>query len=94
MTREEMIQLLVLDRIEYGSDCQRYTWLQNVLEFGFGGFANMSEPELMVEMDALSSRPTMDAAMIDPDHHDGDDFDDDMTHLISSYAHAQDYRTD
>ncbi len=53
MTRDEMIRLLVLDRLEHRDDLGRYLHLHKVLENGFRGFRNLSDKELMVEVSAL-----------------------------------------
>ena len=46
MTRDEMIRLLVLDRLEFRDDQARYLHLQGVLENGFRGFRKLSDHEL------------------------------------------------
>lgn len=53
MTRDEMIRLLVLDRLEHSDDLRRYMRLQRLLENGFRGFRNMSESELAAEVGIL-----------------------------------------
>ncbi len=53
MTRDEMIRLLVLDRLEYRDDQARYLHLQGVLENGFRGFRKLSDHELASEIRAL-----------------------------------------
>lgn len=53
MTRDEMIRLLVLDRLEHSDDLRRYMRLQRLLEDGFRGFRNMSEGELAAEIGLL-----------------------------------------
>lgn len=53
MTRDEMIRLLVLDRLEYRDDQARYVHLQKVLENGFRGFKKLSDKELAAEIRAL-----------------------------------------
>lgn len=53
MTRDEMIRLLVLDRLEYRDDQARYLHLQGVLENGFRGFRKLSDSELSAEIRAL-----------------------------------------
>jgi hypothetical protein len=53
MTRDEMIRLLVLDRLEHRDDFGRYLHLQRVLENGFRGFRNLSDKELLSEVRAL-----------------------------------------
>jgi len=53
MTRDEMIRLLVLDRLEYRDDQTRYLHLQGVLENGFRGFKKLSDHELSAEIRAL-----------------------------------------
>lgn len=53
MTREEMIRLLVLDRLEHSDDVTRYLRLEKVLENGFRGFRNMSDKELASEIRIL-----------------------------------------
>ncbi|GEM_PF-3810747 len=54
MMREEMIQLLVLDRLEHRDDLGRYLHLHKVLENGFRGFRNLSDEELAAEVMALN----------------------------------------
>ena len=68
MTREEMIRLLVLDRLEHSDDVARYLRLEKVLENGFRGFRNMSDKELATEIRVLG----LAAGEVPPD----DDFDD------------------
>jgi len=53
MTRDEMIRLLVLDRLEHRDELGRYLRLHKVLENGFRGFRNLSDKELMIEIRAL-----------------------------------------
>lgn len=53
MTRDEMIRLLVLDRLEHRDELTRYMHLQRVLENGFRGFRNMTDRELQAEVRAL-----------------------------------------
>ncbi len=53
MTRDEMIRLLVLDRLEFRDDQARYLHLQGVLENGFRGFRKLSDHELAAEIQAL-----------------------------------------
>lgn len=53
MTRDEMIRLLVLDRLEHRDDLGRYLHLHRVLENGFCGFRNLSDKELLCEIRAL-----------------------------------------
>lgn len=62
MTRDEMIRLLVLDRLEYRDDQARYLHLQGVLENGFGGFRKLSDHELAAEIQALGLDSQLDAA--------------------------------
>jgi len=50
MSREEMVQMLVLDSVEHGGDFRRYAWLQSALEHGFCGYATMSRQALLKEM--------------------------------------------
>lgn len=52
MSREEMIQQLIFDLLEHASDMNRYRWLQQVLETGFRGFANMTDAELAGQVQA------------------------------------------
>lgn len=68
MNREEMIRLLVLDRLEHSDDVARYMRLEKVLENGFRGFRNMSDRELATEIRLLGL--VADSERID------DDFDD------------------
>ena len=67
MTRDEMIRLLVLDRLEYRDEQARYLHLQNVLENGFCGFRKLSDSQLSDEIRALglSDRPDEDCADVD-----------------------------
>lgn len=53
MTRDEMIRLLVLDRLEHREDFSRYLHLEKVLENGFRGFRNLTDQELVGEIRAL-----------------------------------------
>lgn len=53
MTRDEMISLLVLDRLEYRDDHARYVHLQKMLENGFRGFRKLSDKELAAEIRGL-----------------------------------------
>lgn len=53
MTRDEMIRLLVLDRLEHRDDLSRYMHLHKVLENGFRGFRNLTDKELQSEVRAL-----------------------------------------
>lgn len=53
MTRDEMIQLLVLDRLEYRDDHARYLHMQKVLENGFCGFRKLSDKALALEIKRL-----------------------------------------
>ncbi|PKO41739.1 MAG: hypothetical protein CVU33_00105 [Betaproteobacteria bacterium HGW-Betaproteobacteria-6] len=62
MTRDEMIRLLVLDRLEYSDDLARYLHLQGVLENGFRGFRALSDHELAAEIQALGLDRRLDAA--------------------------------
>lgn len=62
MTRDEMIRLLVLDRLEYRDDLARYLHLQRVLENGFRGFRELSDHELAAEIQALGLDRRLDAA--------------------------------
>lgn len=59
MTRDEMISLLVFDRLEHRDDFGRYLHLQGVLENGFRGFRNLSDQELLSELRrlGLETRP-------------------------------------
>ena len=61
MTRDEMIRLLVLDRLEYRDDQARYLHLQGVLENGFRGFKKLSDHELSAEIQALGLDRRFDA---------------------------------
>lgn len=61
MTRDEMIRLLVLDRLEYRDDQARYLHLQGVLENGFRGFRKLSDHELLAEIQALGLDRRFDA---------------------------------
>ncbi|HTZ00157.1 MAG TPA: hypothetical protein VMB75_09995 [Rhodocyclaceae bacterium] len=54
MTRDEMIQLLVVDDLECRIGLRGDLWLQKILEHGFRGYANMSGGELAAEMAARS----------------------------------------
>ncbi|PKO34821.1 MAG: hypothetical protein CVU34_04810 [Betaproteobacteria bacterium HGW-Betaproteobacteria-7] len=79
MKREEMIRLLVLDRLEHREDMRRYMHLHHVLENGFRGFRNLSDAELLAEIRALGlDRPI--------DEEDGDLADDDYAFDSSSLA--------
>lgn len=62
MTRDEMIRLLVLDRLEYRDDLARYLHLQGVLENGFPGFRKLSDQALAAEIQALGLDRRLDAA--------------------------------
>ena len=62
MTRDEMIRLLVLDRLEYRDDQARYLHLQGVLENGFRGFKKLSDHELSTEIRALGLARRVDGA--------------------------------
>jgi hypothetical protein len=62
MTRDEMIRLLVLDRLEYRDDQARYLHLQGVLENGFRGFKKLSDHELSAEIQALGLDRRFDTA--------------------------------
>lgn len=53
MTRDEMIRLLVIDRLEHRDELTGYMHLQRLLEHGFRGFRNLSDRELHAEMRAL-----------------------------------------
>jgi len=70
MKREEMIRLLVLDRLEHREDMGRYMHLHHVLENGFRGFRNLSDAELSAEISALGLDRGID------DEEPGDDVDD------------------
>lgn len=61
MTRDEMIRLLVLDRLEYRDDQARYLHLQGVLENGFRGFKKLSDHELSAQIQALGLDVRFDA---------------------------------
>jgi hypothetical protein len=50
MTREEMIQLLIVHGVEYADSFRGTLWLQKVLEQGFRGYANMSDDALAAEI--------------------------------------------
>ena len=52
MTREEMIQLLVLNGLERQGSLRGTLWLQRLLEHGFRGYANLTDKELAAEMRA------------------------------------------
>jgi hypothetical protein len=76
MTREEMIRLLVLDRLEYRDDQARYLHLQGVLENGFRGFRKLTDQELSTAIRALGLDARGDVASdgLDDDLEDpGDD---------------------
>ncbi|MDP3538810.1 MAG: hypothetical protein Q8S26_08915 [Azonexus sp.] len=78
MKREEMISLLVLDRLDNRDDPERYMHLQKVLENGFRGFRNLSDKELMSEIRALGLE-----RRLQNERYEGlDDFDED--HVFDS----------
>jgi hypothetical protein len=81
MTRDEMIRLLVLDRLEYRDDQARYLHLQGVLENGFRGFKKLSDHELSTEIRRLGLDVRFDVVSDGLDD-DLDDFSDD--HLFDS----------
>jgi hypothetical protein len=62
-----MIQRLIADRLEQGAGPSAYLWLERMMEFGFIGYANMSDAELAAEL----GRRKLDLA-IDSPHHDDD----------------------
>lgn len=70
MKREDMIRLLVLDRLEHREDIGRYMHLHHVLENGFRGFRNLSDAELLDEIRALGLDREPDE---EPDFIAGDD---------------------
>ncbi|KAB2923277.1 MAG: hypothetical protein F9K30_11050 [Dechloromonas sp.] len=81
MKREEMIRLLVLDRLEHREDLRRYMHLHHVLENGFRGFRNLSDDELRTEIRTLGLDAAFDR---DPDASAGDDALDDDADFDSS----------
>lgn len=85
MSREHLIQMLVIDSIEHASDMRRYRWLQQVLEGGFRGFANMSDAELTEETRARRLDLDDDVTEEDPDNNRGYD-DGDIEVLLQGYA--------
>lgn len=82
MNREEMISLLVLDRLDNRDDLGRYLHLQKVLENGFRGFRNLSDKELLSEIRALGLESRCQEAFDDGQ----DDFADD--HVFDSSLSA------
>ena len=52
MTRDEMIQLLVLSGEQCIGSRRGSRWLQTILEQGFIGYANMGDAELAAEIRA------------------------------------------
>jgi hypothetical protein len=52
MTREEMIQLLVIHGVECADTFRGTLWLQKKLELGFPGYANLSNEALAAEIAA------------------------------------------
>jgi hypothetical protein len=77
MTRDEMIRLLVLDRLEYRDDQTRYLHLQGVLENGFRGFKKLSDHELSAEIRALGLDARVEAV--------DDGLDDDLDSFADDY---------
>lgn len=73
MTREEMISLLVHDRLTYRDDLARHMHLHKVLENGFRGFRNLADSELIIEIQALGLDVGDDAS-----DEELDDFSDDL----------------
>ena len=87
MTREEMIQLLILDCLEHEGDQQRYLWLQNILENGFCGFANMSDEQLSRKVWSSSAKTAPRTPHIEADSNDwGDESAEDARMLIQDYT--------
>lgn len=84
MSREHLIQLLVIDSLEHANDMRRYLWLQQVLESGFRGFAKMSDAELEEEIHARRLDPDEDTAVEDADIDHADD-DGDIGILLQGY---------
>jgi hypothetical protein len=52
MTRDDMIRLLVLERLENRDKMNGYLHLHDMLENGFRGFRNLSDKELLSELRA------------------------------------------
>jgi hypothetical protein len=52
MTRDEMIQLLVLSGVQYVDTFRGTLWIQKILEHGFAGYGNMPDAELAAEIKA------------------------------------------
>jgi hypothetical protein len=50
MTREEMIQLLVIHGVECADSFRGTLWLQKILEQGFPGYANLPDEALAAEI--------------------------------------------
>jgi len=53
MTRDEMIQLLVIHGVESVDSFRGTLWLQKILEYGFAGYGNLSDESLAAEIVAL-----------------------------------------
>lgn len=89
MTRDEMIRLLVLDRLEYRDDQARYLHLQGVLENGFRGFRKLSDNELATEIRALGLNDRLDDDLADDNDEEFDALTDDRLFDSSlSVGHA------
>jgi hypothetical protein len=88
MTRDEMIRLLVLDRLEYRDDQARYLHLQGVLENGFRGFKKLSDHELIAAIRALGLESRCDAVSDGLDDDLGPEDDDPIFDSSMSVGHA------
>jgi hypothetical protein len=86
MTRQEMIQLLVADRLESGSGPAGYLWLEKTIEFGFTGYANMSDAELAAEV----QRRRLDVPIEAPAHDDDPQWDEEAAALAVDLRGAGD----
>jgi hypothetical protein len=88
MTRQEMIQLLVADRLEHGSGPAGYLWLEKAIEFGFVGYANMADAELATEV----GRRRLDGLAEVPVHDDDPQWDEEAASLALGLRGAGEFQ--
>lgn len=80
MRREHMIEALVVDSLVRILDRNRLVWLNEILEQGFKGFANMSNDELKREFAARG----LSSSELEPAQDDFGQDDEDEQNLLQS----------
>lgn len=86
MSREHLIQMLLIDSLEHIGDMRRYLWLQRALESGFRSFANMSNAELTEEIRTRRLDPNEDATEEDTDDNRAENYDGDVEVTLQAYV--------